>query len=127
VAHLAGSGGYDDPATDAAILVFINAIAHHDPRVSHLYFDISGVAGLGDWEKKKQLIASRIREVGVHRILFGSDGAWTTFTPLRAETAFHELPLTGDEFRVIDTNVPPYMPATRSSARRSSAGTNAPQ
>ena len=48
IAHLAGSGGYDDPGTDAALLTFISAIAHRDPRVSHLYFDISGVAGLGD-------------------------------------------------------------------------------
>jgi predicted TIM-barrel fold metal-dependent hydrolase len=112
VAHLAGGGGYDDPATDAALLIFVNAIAHHDPRVSHLYFDISGVAGLGDWKNKKHLIASRIREIGIHRILFGSDGAWTDFTPLRAEVAFHELPLTREEFRVIDNNLPPYMPAT---------------
>lgn len=109
IAHLAGSGGYDDPRTDAALLVFISAIAHRDPRVSHLYFDISGVAGLGDWKNKKQLIVSRIRQIGVHRILFGSDGAWTSFTPLRAETAFRELPLNREEFHSIDTNVPPYM------------------
>jgi predicted TIM-barrel fold metal-dependent hydrolase len=113
VAHLGGSGGYDDPTTDAALSVFLNAIAHHDPRVSHLYFDISGVAGLGNWENMKQLIASRIRDVGIHRILFGSDGAWTSFTPVRAEAAFHSLPLTRVEFHVIDTNVPPYMPGTR--------------
>lgn len=111
IAHLAGSGGYDDPATDAALSVFLSAIVRHDPRVSHLYFDISGVAGLGDWQSKKQLIALRIREAGVHRILFGSDGAWTSFTPLRAEAAFHALPLTREEFRVIETNIPPYMPA----------------
>jgi predicted TIM-barrel fold metal-dependent hydrolase len=96
------------------VSVFLSAIVHHDPRVSHLYFDISGVAGLGDWKNKKQLIASRIREAGVHRILFGSDGAWTGFTPRRAAAAYHELPLTREEFRVIDTNVPPYMPGTAS-------------
>ena len=33
VAHLAGSGGYDDPTTDAALSVFLDAFAHHDPRV----------------------------------------------------------------------------------------------
>jgi predicted TIM-barrel fold metal-dependent hydrolase len=113
VAHLAGSGGYDDPTTDAGLSVFISAIAHHDPRVSHLYFDISGVAGLGDWKSKKQLIASRIREVGIHRILFGSDSAWTNFTPLQAVAAFHELPLTREEFLVIDNNVAPYIRMTR--------------
>jgi predicted TIM-barrel fold metal-dependent hydrolase len=109
IAHLAGSGGYDDPATDAALSVFIHAISQHDERVSHVYFDISGVAGLGKWESKKEQIALRIRQVGVHRILFGSDGAWTTFTPSKAITAYNELPLTGEEFRTIDTNVPPYM------------------
>ena len=109
VAHLAGSGGYDDHATDSALSIFLHAIAHHDQRISHLYFDISAVAGLGDWKNKKQLIASRIREAGVHRILFGSDGAWTSFIPLRAEADFQALPLTREEFRVIDTNVPPYM------------------
>jgi predicted TIM-barrel fold metal-dependent hydrolase len=113
VAHLGGSGGYDDPATDAALKVFLNAIAHHDPRVAHLYFDISGVAGLGNWKSKKQLIASRIREVGIHRILFGSDGAWTSFTPLRAEEDFYQLPLTPEEFHVIDTNVAPYLAGNR--------------
>src|ERR1700761_421766 len=87
----------------STLSVFLKAIAHHDTRVSHLYFDISAVAGLGDWKNKKQLIASRIREAGVHRILFGSDGAWTTFTPVRAEAAFHSLPLTREEFSVIDT------------------------
>lgn len=70
---------------------------------------VSGVAGLGDWKSKKQLIASRIREVGIHRILFGSDSAWTNFTPLQAEVAFHELPLTREELLVIDNNVAPYI------------------
>lgn len=109
IAHLAGSGGYDDPATDAALSVFLNAIARHDVRVSHVYFDISGVAGLGKWERKKEQIALRIRQVGVHRILFGSDGAWTAFTPLKAMAAYRQLPLTTEEFRTIDRNLPPYM------------------
>jgi predicted TIM-barrel fold metal-dependent hydrolase len=109
IAHLAGSGGFDDPATDAALSVFLSAIARHDVRVLHVYFDISGVAGLGEWASKKEEIASRIRQVGVHRILFGSDGAWSGFTPLKAIAAYRQLPLTAEEFRTIDTNVPPYM------------------
>jgi predicted TIM-barrel fold metal-dependent hydrolase len=113
IAHLAGSGGYDDPATDAALGVFLDAIAHHDARVAKLYFDISGVAGLGKWKSKKQLIALRIRQAGVHRILFGSDGAWTGFTPARAVAAFHELPLTWEEFAVIESNTPPYLNSKR--------------
>jgi predicted TIM-barrel fold metal-dependent hydrolase len=109
IGHLAGSGGYDDPATDTALAVFIHAISHHDIRVSHVYFDISGVAGLGNWENKKERIALRIRQVGVQRILFGSDGAWSGFTISKAIAAYDALPLTDEEFRTIDTNVPPYM------------------
>jgi predicted TIM-barrel fold metal-dependent hydrolase len=116
IAHLAGSGGYNDE-TDAALSVFLSAIAHHDPRVAHLWFDISGVAGLTDWQTNKQRIAVRIRQAGVHRILFGSDGAWTSFTPLRAEAAFHELPLSREEFLVIETNVAPYMKESRRPVR----------
>jgi predicted TIM-barrel fold metal-dependent hydrolase len=114
IAHLAGSGGWDDPATDEALSVFLHAMSQHDRRVAHVYFDISGVAGLGDaWESKRDEIAaeiaSKIRQAGVHRILFGSDGAWTGFTPVKAIAAYHQLPLTKDEMSVIDNNLAPYM------------------
>jgi len=109
IAHLAGSGGYDDPETDAALQVFIDAVAHHDPRMTHVYFDISGVAGLGNWEAQKEKIAARIRALGVQRILFGSDGAWTGFTPEKAISAYGQLPLTPDEFRIINSNTTSYL------------------
>ncbi len=101
IAHLAGSGGYDDPGVDEALSVFIDAIAHHDPRMAHVYFDISGVAGLGHWQEKKDLIAKRIRQVGVKRILWGSDGAFGGgLTPKEALRDFEELPLSKEEFRI---------------------------
>lgn len=110
IAHLAGSGGYDDPGVDEALSVFIDAIAHHDPRMAHVYFDISGVVGLGHWQEKKDLIAKRIREVGVKRILWGSDGAFGGgLTPKEALRDFKELPLSKEEFRTIDSNLTPYM------------------
>ena len=110
VAHLTGAGGYDDPAIDEALLVFIAAIKKNDPRVANLYFDICGVAGLGDWQAKKTLIAERIREIGVSRILWGSDGAFGGgVTPQQALDAYRQLPLTGAEFHTIDTNLTPYM------------------
>ncbi|QEE26707.1 amidohydrolase family protein [Terriglobus albidus] len=114
IAHLAGSGGWDDPATDEALSVFLHAMSQRDRRVAHVYFDISGVAGLGDaWESRKDgiaaEIASRIRQVGVRRVLFGSDGAWTGFTPVKAIAAYHQLPLTKEEITTIDNNLAPYM------------------
>jgi predicted TIM-barrel fold metal-dependent hydrolase len=110
IAHLAGSGGFDDPSVDEALSVFIDAISKSDPRVAHVYFDISGVAGLGQWEEKKALIAARIRQVGVSRILWGSDGAFGGgMTPEQALRAYRALPLSHEEFETIDRNIAPYM------------------
>lgn len=110
IAHLAGSGGYDDPGVDEALSVFIDAIARHDPRMAHVYFDVSGVAGLGHWKDKKVRIATRIRQVGVKRILWGSDGAFGGgMTPQQALDAFQELPLSKQEFQTIYGNMTPYM------------------
>jgi len=110
IAHLAGAGGYDDPADDQALSVFVQAIAAHDAAVRNLYVDISGVAGVGQWKGKKELLAQRIRAIGIQRILYGSDGAWTDFTPTKAVAAFHQLPLSAEELRAIDANEPPYVP-----------------
>ena len=110
IAHLAGAGGFGDPAVDRALLVFISAIGKQDRRVAHVYFDICGVAGSGEWESKKNLIAYRIRQIGVERILWGSDGAFGGgVTPAQALESYRKLPLTKDEFRTIDTNRAPYM------------------
>src|SRR5204863_6871406 len=49
IAHLAGAGGYDDPAVDEALGVYADAIAAKDPRTARGYFEVSGVAGVGAW------------------------------------------------------------------------------
>jgi predicted TIM-barrel fold metal-dependent hydrolase len=110
IAHLAGSGGYDDPSVDKALSVFIDAIRKRDPRMARVYFDISGVAGLGEWQSKKDLIAARMRQIGLKRILWGSDGAFGGgMTPAQALRAFQQLPLSTREFQTIYTNLAPYM------------------
>jgi len=110
IAHLAGAGGFDDPSVDSALSVFIGAIARQDTRMTNVYFDICGVAGMGQWKEKGALIATRIRQVGVNRILWGSDGAFGGgMTPAQALRAYQELPLTRQEFHKIDTNLAPYM------------------
>ena len=110
IAHFAGAGGYDDPGTDEALSVFIRAIRKHDPRMKRVYFDITGVAGLGNWKAKKNLIAKRIREIGVARVLFGSDGYFAGgVSPAQAWADFRSLQLSKTEFRMIENNVTPYM------------------
>ena len=110
IAHLAGAGGYDDPSVDKALSVFVDAIANKDPRMARVYFDISGVAGLGQWQDKKALIAAQIRKIGVSRILWGSDGFFGGgMTPEQAFQAYRALPLSRAEFEAIDRNIAPYM------------------
>ena len=110
IAHLTGAGGYDDPSTDQALSVFTDAIAGHDPRMTHVYFDVSGIAGYGAWTDKAGLIATRIRQLGVRRILYGSDSANAGgLAPREAWAKFLQLPLSDGEFRAIAENVAPYM------------------
>jgi len=110
IAHLTGGGGYDDSSTDQALSVFVDAVARHDTKMAHVYFDASGIAGYGRWTDKKELIATRIRQLSVERILYGSDSAAAGgLAPREAWAAFRTLPLTDAEFRTIATNVAPYM------------------
>jgi predicted TIM-barrel fold metal-dependent hydrolase len=109
IAHLAGAGLYDD-STDHALAVFADAIARHDQRTTQLYFDVSGIVGISDMPAdRKTLIVSRIRQLGVDRILFGSDGAVPGFGPREYWAAFRTLPLTDAELGAIASNVAPYL------------------
>lgn len=112
IAHLAGAGGYDDPSTDEALGVFAEAVANGDPRTKNLYFEVSSAVGirLGISVDKADLIARRIRQIGVDRILFGSDAATgPNLAPREAWVAFRQLPLSDEEFRTIANNVASYM------------------
>ena len=112
IAHLAGAGGYDDPAIDEALAVFLDAIANRDPRMKNVYFDASGVIGVETPTEKLGLVATRIRQIGVDRVLYGSDGALPpAYTPKKAWQAFRRLPHTDAEFKIIANNRAPYMRA----------------
>jgi predicted TIM-barrel fold metal-dependent hydrolase len=109
IAHLAGGGGYDDPATDAALSIFVNAIERKDARMKNVYFDVCGIAIPGMWEDKADLLVKRIRQIGTKRLLYGSDAATADNTPKDALKRWHSLPLTQEEFREIDNNIAPYL------------------
>jgi predicted TIM-barrel fold metal-dependent hydrolase len=109
IAHLGGAGGYDEPATDEVLAVFCESIRSHDSRVSQVYFDVSGVAGIGEWRTQSHRIVSRLRQLGTDRLLYGSDGAVPGHTPAQAWAAFSELPLTPAEIAVVARNVAPYL------------------
>jgi uncharacterized protein len=110
IAHLAGAGGYDEPAVDEALSVFVGAIAKKDKHMTLVYFDVSGVAGYGQWAEKASLIARRIRQLGIARVLYGSDGfGGSNLAPCQACAAFRKLPLSDSEFNTIANNLAPYM------------------
>lgn len=109
IAHLAGGGGYDDPGADAALQVFVDAIARKDPRMKNVYFDVCGIAIPGMWEKNAELVVKRIRQIGTARLLYGSDAATPDNLPKDALKQWHGLPLSREEFQAIDNNVAPYL------------------
>jgi predicted TIM-barrel fold metal-dependent hydrolase len=110
IAHLAGAGGYADPLVDEAAAVFVEAIANGDSRTKQLYFDVTAVASRNTPADQAKLVATRIRQLGVQRVLYGSDAATGgNLPPQEGWAAFRRLPLSEDEFRTIAGNVPPYL------------------
>ena len=109
IAHLAGAGGYD-AATDSALSVFTDAIARYDPRMRNVWFDAATVVRPGMSPDERQQITARIRQLGVERVLYGSDAAVNPLAyPQAGWEAFQRLQLTEAEFRLIASNVTPFM------------------
>jgi len=123
IAHLAGSGGYDD-ATDAALGVFADAITRHDARMKNVWFDAAVVVRPEFSAKKLRQIAVRIRRLGVKRLLYGSDAAASPATyPKAGWAAFRRLPLREAEFSLIAKNITPYMRAVGENTFRKDSAT----
>lgn len=112
IAHLTGTQRYSgaDPPIDEALSVFVDAIAKGDPRTKRLLFDVTTNVALDIPVEQAQLVAKRIRQLGVQRVLYGSDAAaGGNLPPRQGWAAFRQLPLTDAEFRIIANNVAPYM------------------
>ena len=111
IAHLAGTGpGYDDPPADEALAVFAEAIERRDPRTRNLWFDVASCVDLKITPANAALVVKRIRQIGVKRILYGSDAAvGDNLRPRESWASFRRLPLTESEFKQIAKNVAPYL------------------
>ena len=84
--------------------------AKGDPRTKNLYFDVTTVVLPVASVERLTLIARRLRQLGLQRILYGSDAAaGRNLPPREGWAAFRRLRLTEAEFRTIAGNVPPYM------------------
>jgi uncharacterized protein len=112
VAHFAGSGpGYDDPPAQAAMAVLADAVENHDPHANNLWFDVASIVDRDIKPETAALVVKRIRQVGVGRVLYGTDSAQgANLRPRESWAAFRKLPLSPAEFAHIAANVPPYFP-----------------
>jgi predicted TIM-barrel fold metal-dependent hydrolase len=109
IAHLAGSGGYD-ATIDSALSVFTDAIGQQDPRLENVWFDATVIVRTGTPREQLQQIATRIRQLGVSRVLYGSDAALSPASyPGTGWAEFRKLPLSEAEFRTIADNVTTYV------------------
>ena len=111
IAHLAGTGpGYNDPPADEAMAVLAEAVERRDPRTRRLWFDVASCVDLNISPANAALVTKRIRQVGVKRILYGTDAAvGDNLRPRESWAAFRRLPLKESEFKQIAKNVTPYL------------------
>jgi uncharacterized protein len=111
VAHLAGTGpGYDDPPADEAMALLAEAFERRDPRTGNLWFDVASCVDVNISAANAALVVKRLRQVGVKRILYGTDAAvGDNLRPRESWVAFRKLPLTEAEFKQIAKNVAPYL------------------
>ena len=110
VAHMAGTGpGFEDPPAREVLAELAQAVERRHPATRNLWFDVASIADRDITPDAAALLAKRIRQVGVSRVLYGSDSAQgDNLRPAEAWAAFRRLPLTDSEFAQIARNVPPY-------------------
>jgi len=109
IAHMAASG--PNYHSDDALEVYANAAVAGDPRMKNVYVDVATMVTRNTRPETLELVAKRLRQLGLQRILFGSDRlpGPTGDSPNIAWEAFLRLPLSQEEFRTIAENVAPYM------------------
>ena len=78
--------------------------------MKNVWFDTTSVVRPNMSSDELQRIAIRIRQIGVKRVLYGSDAAVSPLAyPKAGWAAFQRLPLTPVELRAVAANIPPYM------------------
>jgi predicted TIM-barrel fold metal-dependent hydrolase len=101
VAHFWGGESY----AGEALKRYADAVSSRDPVTRNLYFDVSAVLTRPRKPEEMQEIVARMRQIGIGRLLWGSDGppdeSWQGFGK--------NVPLTDEELRTIASNVAPYL------------------
>ena len=110
VAHMAGTGpGFEDPPAREVLAELAQAVERKHPATGKLWFDVASIADRDITPEAAALLAKRIRQVGVARVLYGTDSAQgDNLRPAAAWAAFRKLPLSEAEFAQVAGNVAPY-------------------
>jgi predicted TIM-barrel fold metal-dependent hydrolase len=110
IAHMASSGpGYVDPSGHEVIKVLAEAVEKKDRRTRNLWFEVSTNAHPENPAEISELMVKLIRQIGIKRILYGSDGAaGNNLQPRESWEAFRKLKLSEKEIKTIAGNVAPY-------------------
>ena len=106
VAHFGGAGpGYPAQA-DSVMAVFGEAAARRDPRMRHVFFDVATIVTAETTPEEGALVATRVRQVGSGRVLYGSDLSPPGGSVRAGWEIFRDrTPLTAAELRAIAGNV----------------------
>ena len=69
-------GGGADQAAHDALEVLVDAISRGDPRTKQLWFDVTGMGTVPKMTPDElAYFATKIRQLGVQRVVYGSDSA----------------------------------------------------
>ena len=109
IAHLWGG----NEVAGEALAVYAELVSSGDPRGRNLYFDLAEIAHAARGNQESlALIARYMRQIGMDRMLYGSDAHASPELPpstLGWGRIMREVPLTEAEFRDIADNVAPYI------------------
>ena len=73
IAHLGFAGPGYPPENDAIMAAFGQAALRSDPNMRNIYFDVATNVTVETTSEEAALVARRLREVGIERVLYGSD------------------------------------------------------
>ncbi|SFC45119.1 amidohydrolase family protein [Massilia yuzhufengensis] len=108
--QVAYTGEADDSPQQAALAVLADAAARQDPRMRQVWFDVTAFARPGLSQADARHLVRRMRQVGMDRVLYGSDTViGADQRPQEAWAAFRNLPLTDAEAARVASNVMSYL------------------
>lgn len=107
IAHLWGGGAL----SESALAVYADAVSSGHPAAKNLYFELAQASLVAGSDEEYELLARRMRQIGLHRIYYGSDGPQFGGAPPRVVWKHfrRNLPLTDDELKLIANNVAPFV------------------